>query len=106
MARLGGVCWNVCADLADSCGVARRGTAMAMVDETVRREGAGLQRVQLLLAGNWFAPPNDNRSRLFLSNEKHSFPGTSLRAAGATKFPCRGAKRKRHAARITPASYT
>jgi hypothetical protein len=21
MARLGGVCWNVCADLADSCGV-------------------------------------------------------------------------------------
>ena len=24
MARLGGVCWNVCADLADSCGVARR----------------------------------------------------------------------------------
>ena len=38
MARLGGVCWNVCADLADSCGVARRDTAIAMVDEKVRPE--------------------------------------------------------------------
>jgi hypothetical protein len=38
MARLGGVCWNVCADLADSQGVARRDTAIAMVGVTVRRE--------------------------------------------------------------------
>jgi len=38
MARLGGVCWSVCADLADSCGVARRDTAIAMVRVTVRRE--------------------------------------------------------------------
>ena len=33
MARLVGVCWNVCADLADSCGVARRDTAIAMVGD-------------------------------------------------------------------------
>ena len=32
-----------------------------MVGETVRREGAGLQRVQLP-PGNWFAPPGSNRS--------------------------------------------
>ena len=38
MARLGGVCWNVCVDLADSCGVARRDTAIAMVGVTLRRE--------------------------------------------------------------------
>ena len=38
MARLGGVCWNVCADLADSCGVASRDTAIAMIGEKVRPE--------------------------------------------------------------------
>jgi hypothetical protein len=39
MARLGGVCWNGCADLADSCGVARRGTAIAMVGEKCAAKG-------------------------------------------------------------------
>jgi hypothetical protein len=38
MARLGGVCWNVCADLAASYGVARRDTPIAMVGDTVRHE--------------------------------------------------------------------
>jgi hypothetical protein len=33
IARLGGVCWNVCADLVDSCGVARRHRAIAMVGD-------------------------------------------------------------------------
>jgi hypothetical protein len=33
MARLGGVCWNVCADLADSCGVARRHAGITMVGD-------------------------------------------------------------------------
>src|SRR5580692_2065425 len=33
MARLGGVCWNVCADLADSLGVARRHAGITMVGD-------------------------------------------------------------------------
>ena len=32
--------------------------------------------------GNWFAPPDGNRSRLFSVTEKHSVLGISLRAAG------------------------
>jgi hypothetical protein len=30
MARLGDVCWNVCADLADSCKVTRPNAALAI----------------------------------------------------------------------------
>jgi hypothetical protein len=43
-----------------------------MVSVTVRGKTAGLRRLQIPL-GNWFAPPDGNRSRLFLSNEKPVF---------------------------------
>ena len=44
-----------------------------MIGETVRPRlgGAGLQRMSLP-PGNWGAPPEGNRSRLFLDNEKHT----------------------------------
>jgi len=47
-----------------------------MVGVTVRREVAGIQRVQTAAAA-WdrIVPPDGNRSRLFLSDKKHSFPG-------------------------------
>ena len=38
--------------------------------------------------GNWVAPPDGNRSRLFLS-----FLGISLRAAGHHQFRCWGGER-------------
>jgi hypothetical protein len=41
MARLGGVCWNVCADFADSNVIERRDTAIAMVDETITTAPSG-----------------------------------------------------------------
>ena len=50
-------------------------------------KAAGLQRVQLP-PGNWFAAPDGKRGRLILSNEKRSFLGISLRAAGRHQFLC------------------
>jgi len=41
-------------------------------------------------AGNWFAPPDGNRSRLFSVNEKHSFLGITLRAAGRALVRLKG----------------
>jgi hypothetical protein len=43
-------------------------------------KGTGLKRKKIP-PGNWFPPPDGNRSRLFLSNEKHNFLGISQRAA-------------------------
>jgi hypothetical protein len=51
-------------------------------------KAVGLQRVRFP-PGNWFAPPRGNRSLLFLSNEKHSFLGISLRG-GRHQFLCWG----------------
>ena len=58
---------------------------------TVRRE-----RRWTLPPANWFAPPDGNRSRLFLATKKHSFLGISLRAAtsGAAPVSLRGGERK------------
>jgi hypothetical protein len=44
------------------------------VDETVRLGTAlAFSRCNSRSAGNWFAPPDGNRSRLFLGNEKAQF---------------------------------
>ena len=56
----------------------------------VRSEKAlGLQRLKLPPA-NWFPSPVGNRSRLFLSNEKHGFLGIFLREAERHQCICRG----------------
>jgi hypothetical protein len=64
--------------------------ASLSIGVTVRREGAGLQQVQLP-PGNCFAPSDGNRSRLFLGKEQHSVLGISLRPAGRHQPRCRGA---------------
>jgi hypothetical protein len=66
MARLGGVCWNACADLAASSGVARRDTAIAMVGETVRRE----RRSTSAGASSAHCPPVCARFRLVGTRDK------------------------------------
>jgi hypothetical protein len=40
--------------------------------------------------GNWFPPPDGNRSRLFPNNEKHSFPGFPCGQQGGTGVPLPG----------------
>ena len=51
-----------------------------------------------LPTGTWFAPPDGNRSRLFLSNE---ILGISLRGAGQHQFLWRGVERKGLFATVT-----
>lgn len=53
---------------------------MPMVGEKVRQEKPLDSSGSMLRPQTWFPPPDANRSRLFLGNEKHSFLGISLRA--------------------------
>ena len=43
-----------------------------------------------LQPGNWFAPPDGKRSRLFLTNEKHSFLGISTAGSRAKPISSKG----------------
>src|ERR1700721_2907148 len=54
------------------------------------------------LPGNWFAPPDGKRSRLFLTNEKHSFLRISLRPQPSGTSPFAGGERKHLVATVRP----
>ena len=63
-----------------------KGSALALLTTTeiiASITGDIMRRERLDSApSKWFAPPDGNRSRLFLGNEKPSFLGISMRAAG------------------------
>jgi hypothetical protein len=58
-----------------------RQLAVSQLAKKCAANGSGLRRVQVPPA-HWFPPPEGNRSRLFLSDEKLSLLEVSLRAAG------------------------
>jgi hypothetical protein len=64
-----------------------------MTGEKVRLAKRWASAVQLPPV-NWLPPPDGNRSRLFLSNEKAHFSGISLRAAGRHQSSVAGGERK------------
>ena len=55
--------------------------------------------------GNWFAPPVGNRTRLFLSNEKHMFLGIFHAAAGRHRSSLGGGVDYREVYSSEPAGY-
>ena len=53
-----------------------------LIGEIVRREKGLVHSGMKSPPGDWFAPSDGNRTRLFLGNEKHSFLAISLRVEG------------------------